>query len=74
MDKKRKKLKKVVCKKSLRKSTYKTYAFTKGYVYYILEEDDRFITVEDNLKNGFEFARVEGNIFYHFDEYFDEKT
>lgn len=61
----------VECKKSLRKSTYKTYAFTKGYRYYVIFEDAKTCSVEDNLKLNISFSKIDNGPMYY-DAYFKE--
>lgn len=63
--------KKVICKKSLFKSTYKKNAFTKKKKYSISSEDDNFYFLIDNGLNEFSFSKKGVSPFYSFHEYFD---
>lgn len=58
------------CIKSLYKSTYKGYAFTKGKEYVIDSEDDEFYTFIDNLGRKFEMSKKLTTIYYFVEDYF----
>lgn len=59
------------CIKSLYRSTYKGYAFTKNKTYYCIEEDNDFFYMLDNRGDkGFNFSKTPKLGFYNMDEYF----
>lgn len=59
------------CKKSLYKSTYKGYAFTKNKKYIIKSEDKDYIYLIDNQGNIFDMYKNPSNIYYYFNDYFN---
>ena len=63
----------VKCKKSLYKSTYKSYAFILGDTYELIDENEDFFFIIDNLGCLTNFhKKSNSNIYYNYNEYFVE--
>ena len=65
------KVKTLVCKKDLYKSTYKSNAFTKGNSYSVSDENDKEIYLIDNNQHEFNFTKQSKLPFYFVEEYFE---
>lgn len=65
-------MKKVLCKKSLFKSTYKKNAFTESMVYFVTYEDEKFYYIIDEKNHPMNFAKEDHGVFYFFDTYFEK--
>ncbi len=61
----------LVCKKSLRKSTYRGNAFVKGRSYEVIREDD-YVWLRDEHEQEFNFARQADYISYLLSDYFED--
>lgn len=64
----------ILCIKSLYKSTYKGYAFIKGRSYKEIRRDKSFIYLEDEEGNEFNFAfkNNSNDFFYVLKDYFKQ--
>ena len=65
--------KKFRCIKSLYKSTYKGYAFTKNRIYDIVTDERHTVYILDNEGREFNFTRVDGNTQYKLKDYFKDE-
>jgi len=60
------------CTKSLFKSTYQKNAFTKRRYYSVVEEDEKFVWLQDNEGESRNFSKQRGSHFYYILDYMEK--